>query len=155
MKEASSAANLQNEEVSLGERLVNLHPKAEPFFDVGWAGSSVMGFRDDEGKIRSFRSGKLVCLDKPAVIETSEEALRDGVVLGRYARCSGSHHLAGFDHASRVHCLIWLKDNDLWIIDTASTNGTKVQKPDGSKTVAVVSVVVSGGRVCAAASERG
>ena len=132
-QELFSASKADSEEILLGERLVNLKAAAAEFSNLGWVGSSVFGFRDNEGRLRSFRSGRLVCLDKPAVIEANLAQLQDGLLLGRYLRCAGSEHLMGFKEASRVHCMLLLRDNKLWLFDTASTNGTLVKKANGAK----------------------
>jgi hypothetical protein len=62
--------------------------------------------------------------------DVGADALRDGVLLGRYDRCDG----AGVDlgnSVSRVHALLLLVDDRLLAIDTASTNGTRsVGAPD-------------------------
>ena len=50
-------------------------------------------------------------------------------------RCAGSGNLSGFKRASRVHCLVQLRREKLWLFDTASTNGTVVQKANGSQVV--------------------
>ncbi|MBL92980.1 MAG: hypothetical protein CMH56_14360 [Myxococcales bacterium] len=132
-QELFSASHADAEEVSLGERLVQRHCEAAEFHNVGWVGSSVFGFRDAQGRIRSFRSGKLVCLDKPAVVEANLAQIKDGLLLGRYLRCAGSEHLMGFKEASRVHCVLLLRNNKLWLLDTASTNGTLIKKANGAK----------------------
>lgn len=57
-------------------------------------------------------------------IEIGYQALRDGVLLGRYARCDG-HGYCADDSMSRVHALLLLVDDRLHVIDLASTNGTR------------------------------
>jgi hypothetical protein len=52
-----------------------------------------------------------------------ERALRDGVLLGRYARCDGAA-LLDDPSLSRVHVLLLHVDGALLAIDTASRNGT-------------------------------
>jgi hypothetical protein len=56
-------------------------------------------------------------------LEIGDQALRDGVLLGRYARCDGAAMLedAGM---SRVHALLLQTNDALLVIDTASRNGT-------------------------------
>ncbi|MDQ3368002.1 MAG: hypothetical protein M3680_21460 [Myxococcota bacterium] len=51
-------------------------------------------------------------------------ALRDGVLLGRYARCNGAA-LASDGSLSRVHALLLQADDRLLMIDTASSFGTR------------------------------
>jgi len=57
-------------------------------------------------------------------IDVGHQALRDGVLLGRYARCDGGLGLSGDSSLSRVHALLLLVDERLLAIDVASTNGT-------------------------------
>lgn len=52
-----------------------------------------------------------------------ERALRDGVMLGRYARCDGAA-LLDDPSLSRVHVLLLHVEGALLAIDTASRNGT-------------------------------
>jgi hypothetical protein len=52
-----------------------------------------------------------------------EEALRDGVLIGRYARCDGSAMLEDLS-MSRVHMLLLHTDDALLAIDTCSRNGS-------------------------------
>lgn len=56
-------------------------------------------------------------------MKIGEEALRDGVLLGRYARCDGAALLED-QQMSRVHALLLQIDDDLMLIDTASRNGS-------------------------------
>ena len=57
-------------------------------------------------------------------IAVGAEALRDGVLLGRYGRCDLTD-AASEDHSlSRVHALLMQLDERLLLIDTASSNGT-------------------------------
>jgi hypothetical protein len=77
-------------------------------------------------------AGRL-CVRGPSglgAIEIGHEALRDGVLIGRYARCDG-HGLYIDPSLSRVHALLLLVDDRLLAIDVASTNGThEVGRPD-------------------------
>jgi hypothetical protein len=57
-------------------------------------------------------------------IRIGHEALRDGVLLGRYARCDGARGLADDGTLSRVHALLIQIEDRLLVIDTASSNGT-------------------------------
>jgi hypothetical protein len=62
-------------------------------------------------------------------INVGYQALDDGVLLGRYARCDGAG-LATDESMSRVHLLLAHFDDWLLAIDTASTNGTRF--PNGA-----------------------
>ncbi len=57
-------------------------------------------------------------------IRIGHEALRDGVLLGRYARCDGAGGLSDDVSLSRVHALLIQIDDAMLVVDTASTNGT-------------------------------
>lgn len=56
-------------------------------------------------------------------LQVSDQTLRDGILLGRYARCDGAGMLED-QSMSRVHALLLLIENTLLIVDTASRNGT-------------------------------
>jgi hypothetical protein len=57
------------------------------------------------------------------VLNVGADALRDGVLLGRYARCDGAS--TDDPSMSRVHALLVRFDDDvLLVVDVASTNGT-------------------------------
>jgi hypothetical protein len=63
----------------------------------------------------------------PSLRETvriGAQALSDGVLLGRYARCDGAGGLADDATLSRVHALLIQVENTVLLIDTASSNGT-------------------------------
>lgn len=53
-----------------------------------------------------------------------DQALRDGVLLGRYGRCDLMDAAAEDHSLSRVHALLMQVDDRLLLIDTASSNGT-------------------------------
>jgi len=57
-------------------------------------------------------------------IRIGHDELRDGVLLGRYARCNNSQ-LADDPSLSRVHALLIQIDDAIIAIDTASLNGTR------------------------------
>lgn len=57
-------------------------------------------------------------------IPVGPDALRDGVLVGRYARCEGAAGLADDASLSRVHAMLVHIDEQLLMIDTGSTNGT-------------------------------
>jgi hypothetical protein len=56
-------------------------------------------------------------------LKIGDRALRDGVLVGRYARCDGATLLED-NSLSRVHALLLQIDDTLMLIDTASRNGT-------------------------------
>ncbi len=56
------------------------------------------------------------------VHQVSSAQLDEGVLVGRYSRCQVG--LTHDDGVSRVHLLIVRIDDEIWAIDTASTNGT-------------------------------
>lgn len=53
----------------------------------------------------------------------SAERLERGVLLGRYDRCGLT--IGGLDAISRVHLLVVRISDEVWAIDTASTNGVR------------------------------
>jgi FHA domain len=57
-------------------------------------------------------------------IRLDHDSLRDGVLIGRYARCDGAGGLADDSSLSRVHALLIHIDDALLVVDTASSNGT-------------------------------
>jgi hypothetical protein len=57
-------------------------------------------------------------------IRIGHDELRDGVLIGRYARCSNAQ-LADDPSLSRVHALLIQVDDSILAIDTASLNGTR------------------------------
>jgi pSer/pThr/pTyr-binding forkhead associated (FHA) protein len=71
-------------------------------------------------------------------LRIGHDELRDGVLLGRYERCTS----AGFtDDASvsRVHALLIQVDDTVLLIDTASTNGTRIAGEDKTRVITVTS----------------
>lgn len=56
-------------------------------------------------------------------LKIGDQALRDGILLGRYARCDGAALLEDMS-MSRVHALLLQIQDSLMVIDTASRNGT-------------------------------
>ena len=58
------------------------------------------------------------------LIRIGHDELRDGVLLGRYARCNNAQ-LADDPSLSRVHALLIQIDDAVMVIDTASLNGTR------------------------------
>jgi hypothetical protein len=57
-------------------------------------------------------------------IRIGHDELRDGVLIGRYARCNNAQ-LADDPSLSRVHALLLQVDDAIVAIDTASLNGTR------------------------------
>ncbi len=53
----------------------------------------------------------------------SAERLERGLLLGRYERCGLT--IGGLDSVSRVHLLVVRIGDEVWAIDTASTNGVR------------------------------
>ncbi|HEY3806465.1 MAG TPA: FHA domain-containing protein [Kofleriaceae bacterium] len=66
------------------------------------------------------------------------EALQDGVLIGRYARCDGAS-LLDDNSLSRVHALLLHVDNALLYIDTASRNGSRLRGESGGRLFALES----------------
>jgi len=66
--------------------------------------------------------------NRQLALTIGEDALRDGVLLGRYGRCD-ARDLAGEDESlSRVHSLLIRSDERLLLVDTASSNGTFIAR---------------------------
>jgi hypothetical protein len=87
-----------------------------------------MGPRDTESRL-TLEGGvagtlELVGPSRRTTITVGHNALRDGVLLGRYSRCDA----VGPDDGSlsRVHALLLHDDDRLLVVDTASFNGTRV-----------------------------
>lgn len=72
-------------------------------------------------------AGRLVLEGRGQRVRMSvgHDALQNGVLLGRYARCDASEVLDD-ESLSRVHVLLLQFDDKLIAIDTASTNGTRI-----------------------------
>ena len=65
-----------------------------------------------------------------------DRALRDGVLLGRYARCDGTELLEDTS-LSRVHMLLIHIDDALLAIDTASRNGSHLPGHANARVIAI------------------
>jgi hypothetical protein len=63
--------------------------------------------------------------NRRVMIDVGHDALRDGVLLGRYGRCDASEALDD-PSLSRVHALLVCENDKLLVIDTASYNGTRI-----------------------------
>jgi hypothetical protein len=96
--------------------------------DTG-AGESLVDRGDMAGtlEIIGARSGKMTIGDR---------ALRDGVLLGRYARCDGAELLEDLS-MSRVHMLLLHADDALLAIDTCSRNGSHLPGLTHARVIAV------------------
>lgn len=73
------------------------------------------------------RSGRMTIGDR---------ALRDGVLLGRYARCDGAELLEDLS-MSRVHMLLLHTDDALLAIDTCSRNGSHLPGNSPARVITV------------------
>ena len=63
-------------------------------------------------------------------------ALRDGVLVGRYARCDGAG-LLDDPSLSRVHALLLDVEDAFLVIDTASRNGTRLYGQTDARVIAI------------------
>ena len=59
-------------------------------------------------------------------LQIGHNALKDGVLLGRYGRCDATDATSEDHSMSRVHALLIHVENRLLLVDTASSNGTRV-----------------------------
>ncbi len=80
-----------------------------------------IALREQQRAVRSDEGGRRI------VVTSTIEELERGVVIGRYDRCDVQGPLAGDNNVSRVHAVVVLRDNKLFIVDAASTNGTQVR----------------------------
>ncbi|NVB79563.1 MAG: FHA domain-containing protein [Kofleriaceae bacterium] len=69
-------------------------------------------------------------------LSLGDQALRDGVLLGRYVRCDGAA-LLDDPSLSRVHVLLLHVDDALLAIDTASRNGSHLPGQRNARVIAV------------------
>jgi len=72
--------------------------------------------------------------ERRMTLSIGHDALKDGVLLGRYARCDGT---ADDPSLSRVHTLLLHEDDRLLAIDTASSNGTSVEDEDKARLIEI------------------
>jgi hypothetical protein len=70
--------------------------------------------------------------DVPVLVHAAWSALEEGLLLGRYERCAAHESLAEDSGVSRVHAALLVRRDSLFVIDTGSTNGTRVKRDDGS-----------------------
>ncbi|MBM4279962.1 MAG: FHA domain-containing protein [Deltaproteobacteria bacterium] len=68
----------------------------------------------------------------PFVVPNTWDQLHDGLLLGRYERCAGHAETAADLGISRVHALVVARRDRLYVVDTGSTNGTRVKRADGA-----------------------
>jgi hypothetical protein len=69
-------------------------------------------------------------------LSLAHEALRDGVLIGRYARCDGAG-LLDDQSLSRVHMLLLHTDDALLAIDTASRNGSRLRDQPNARVISI------------------
>ncbi len=69
-------------------------------------------------------------------LKIGDAALRDGVLLGRYARCDAAAILED-PSMSRVHAMLLQIDDTLMVIDTASTNGSFLAGQPAARVITV------------------
>jgi hypothetical protein len=69
-------------------------------------------------------------------VNVGTQALRDGVLIGRYERCDGLG-VALDDSVSRVHLLLVLVGDRLLAIDIASTNGSRIAGGNDARVIEV------------------
>ena len=69
-------------------------------------------------------------------LKIGETALRDGILLGRYARCDGATLLED-PSLSRVHAMLLQVEDALIVVDTASRTGTFLPGEAPARVVAV------------------
>ncbi|MDB4956351.1 MAG: Forkhead-associated protein [Myxococcales bacterium] len=86
------------------------------------ASGSIAGTLELEGPHRSGR------------IQIGHDELTDGVLLGRYERCA-SAAFADDPSLSRVHALLIQIDEHVMMIDTASTNGTRIAGQSSTRVI--------------------
>jgi hypothetical protein len=67
-----------------------------------------------------------------------ERALRDGILLGRYARCDGAELLEDLS-MSRVHMLLLHTDDALLAVDTCSRNGSHLPGHSQARVISMTS----------------
>jgi hypothetical protein len=113
--------------VSYLHRLVQRGEAGAP---LGWASPEPLGFLAPDGAVRDL-AGHILHPGAWEVVSLPESAYRRGVLLGRYARCTRHTLLDADGGVSRVHALVLMRRERLWVLDTASTNGTWVRTAGG------------------------
>lgn len=79
---------------------------------------------------------ELVGPHRRLTLSIGADALRDGVLIGRYARCDASEATEDAS-LSRVHALLVQSDDRLLVIDTASYNGTRLLGEERSRVIEI------------------
>ena len=74
--------------------------------------------------------------NRRVLLDVGHDALRDGVLLGRYGRCDASEALDD-PSLSRVHALLVCEQDKLLVIDTASYNGTRIVGEHRSRVIEI------------------
>lgn len=74
--------------------------------------------------------------NRRVILDVGHDALRDGVLFGRYGRCDASEALDD-PSLSRVHALLVQEDNRLLLVDTASYNGTRIVGEHRSRVIEI------------------
>ena len=85
----------------------------------------IPGPRDTSMNLAEHGVAGVLEIDRRARIPVGAEALRDGVLLGRYTRCDAASWIDD-ELLSRVHLLLLDADGTLLAIDTASMHGVRV-----------------------------
>lgn len=81
----------------------------EPSLGPGEAVEGVLLIGDGQGQRR---------------LSVGRRALEQGIMLGRYPRCSGASAMS--DRVSRVHAVLIAIEGEVHLVDAGSTNGTRV-----------------------------
>jgi hypothetical protein len=74
--------------------------------------------------------------NRRVILDVGHDALRDGVLLGRYGRCDASEALDD-PSLSRVHALLVCEQDKLLVVDTASYNGTRIVGEHRSRVIEI------------------
>ncbi len=74
--------------------------------------------------------------NRRVLLDVGHDALRDGVLLGRYGRCDASEALDD-PSLSRVHALLVCEQDKLLVVDTASYNGTRIVGEHRSRVIEI------------------
>jgi hypothetical protein len=102
--------------------------------DTGVINQTAMGIVGDERDL----AGRLEVQGptRRVVLDVGHDALRDGLLLGRYGRCDASEALED-PSLSRVHALLVCENDRLLVIDTASYNGTRIAGEHRSRVIEI------------------
>lgn len=79
---------------------------------------------------------ELIGQHRRVTLTVSHDALRDGILLGRYARCDGNEAIDD-PSLSRVHALLIQDGNRLLCVDVASCNGTRMAGGEDARVVVI------------------